>query len=341
MRSEGQTGRLAIWTVATLALFSVAHSATATYGDCSHLGNCNSHGTCDLRTRSCNCFDGWGSTSDISTVKAPDCSLRVCPSGKAWVDIATAADKAHALAECSNAGTCNRVTGKCDCFSAMTGEACQRTKCPNGCSGHGRCVAIKDLSSEANARPFGPNDFTYGGARSKETWDEDKIFACVCDSLHTVGYASGEYQAATYFGADCSMRRCPSGDDPLTTSVDETNCFLHDYNRAIWRGPVVSGVPQYTAQDAASYAAAIGDTQWDYSEDNTDTDADNMLWPHTGDYAIVAPGSAGSNVGAKGNLCIVECSNRGLCNHKTGKCACFMGHYGHNCASTSTLADGL
>ena len=30
------------------------------------------------------------------------------------------------MAECSNAGLCNRDTGKCECFDGYTGLACQR-----------------------------------------------------------------------------------------------------------------------------------------------------------------------------------------------------------------------
>lgn len=40
-----------------------------------------------------------------------DCSLRVCPYDVAWNDMPTATDTAHALAECSNRGNCNRLSG--------------------------------------------------------------------------------------------------------------------------------------------------------------------------------------------------------------------------------------
>lgn len=49
-----------------------------------------------------------------------------CPSGKAISDLPTSATEAHAIAECSNAGTCDRRTGQCKCFSPYTGAACQR-----------------------------------------------------------------------------------------------------------------------------------------------------------------------------------------------------------------------
>lgn len=42
-----------------------------------------------------------------------DCSERICPFGHAWSDVATATDVAHAEAECSNRGICNRKNGNC------------------------------------------------------------------------------------------------------------------------------------------------------------------------------------------------------------------------------------
>lgn len=56
------------------------------------------------------------------------------------------------------------------------------------------------------------------------TWDENKIYGCVCDSAWEVGYGPGQTQATQWFGADCSLKRCPSGNDPRTSPLDETDC---------------------------------------------------------------------------------------------------------------------
>ena len=66
---------------------------------------------------------------------------------------------------------------------------------------------------------------------------------------------------------------CPTGDDPRTVGVDETNC--------------------------------------------------------TG---VIAEGGRG--VGRPGNICHVDCSNRGTC--KDGLCKCFKGFYGVNCGKRTT-----
>eukprot|EP01038_Epipyxis_sp_PR26KG_P012786 gene12786-17143_t len=238
--------------------------------DCKMLNYCNGHGTCVNSTSSCSCYDGWGADSDISFYKAPDCSMRSCPSGKAWADIPTNYNTAHALAECSNRGTCDRSTGTCKCFNGFTGVSCQRNKCPNDCSGHGICLSMKQLARTANALPLGPNTY-YEGDEDSTTWDEDKLFGCVCDSSWTVGLGNGETQEPEWFGPDCSLRHCPSADNPRTYK-DETDCW------------------NITAQGSR--------------------------------YA-----------GEEGNLCHVDCANQGICDYNSGRCKCFNGQYGENCAN--------
>lgn len=194
-------------------------------GPCAALGNCNSHGSCVATNLTCTCYDGWGSDSDVSVYKAADCSKRICPADLAWTDVPTAATTAHATAECSNAGICNRNTGKCECFDGFEGDACQRMSCPNDCSGHGKCVSLSVMASEANAFPTGIST-SYGSDATNPTttWDAERIYGCVCDSSWSVGWYNGETQVTEWFGPDCSLKRCPSGDDPMTTTVDETDC---------------------------------------------------------------------------------------------------------------------
>ena len=103
------------------------------------------------------------------------------------------------------------------------------------------------------------------GVQSTTTWDESRIYGCVCDSSWSVGFDSGETQEVEYFGVDCSLRHCPTGDDPITDTITETDC-------------------------------------------------------------------EGVHGGAAGNLCHVDCSNRGVCDYKTGRCLCFDGFFDYNCA---------
>jgi hypothetical protein len=129
-------------------------------GSCSNLNNCNGHGKCSANDK-CVCFEGWGSKSDNSLYKAPDCSARVCPSDIAWADLPALDGELHQLAECSNMGSCNRKTGKCKCSPGFTGAACQRMKCPNDCSGHGTCMVMERYSVHKKATPLQTNNFAY------------------------------------------------------------------------------------------------------------------------------------------------------------------------------------
>jgi hypothetical protein len=39
--------------------------------------------------------------------------------------------------------------------------------------------------------------------------------------------------------------------------------------------------------------------------------------------------------GRLGNICQVDCSNRGICDYSTGTCRCFQGSWGEACQSLS------
>ena len=241
--------------------------------DCSSLNYCNGHGTCNGNVNLCICDSGYGAPSDVTQYRAPDCSARSCPSHRAWTELPTPSGQAHSIVECSNRGTCDRNTGTCSCFSGFTGPACQRSICPNDCSGRGKCISMREIARLTEAQPLTIATY-YGVDNLGVAWDADMIYGCVCDSSWPVGLGPGQVQQPEWFGPDCSLRHCPSGDDPLT-GHNETNC-----NSA--RNAANPGVP------------------------------------------IKIPG-------AKGNLCQVDCSNRGICDYATGLCSCFDNFYGSKC----------
>jgi hypothetical protein len=262
--------------------------------------NCSGHGRC-VSTGSgprCECDLGWGSEYDITDWHSPSCSRKTCPAGEAWASSAINRGSteniktSHDLRECSNIGLCNYETGKCKCPTGFAGEACQRSTCPNDCSGHGQCMSMKLLAKQATATPLSVNAaLTYGqfqgyglfsnGSYVNPAWEAEKIYGCLCDSSWEVGLGNGQRQSSEWFGPDCSMRRCPSGDDPFTTLVDETDC-----------------------------------------------------------EGVEVVGLESSQEGAAGNICHVDCANRGVCDYSTGNCACFRGFYGLDCTLQSALSDG-
>ncbi|KAG5183698.1 hypothetical protein JKP88DRAFT_257564 [Tribonema minus] len=165
---------------------------------------CSGHGDCG-KHNVCKCDADWN--------VAPDCSLRSCPSGTSWASNTYMASNkvvAHTAFECSNVGTCNRKTGTCTCPAPFTGSACQRLQCPNDCSEHGFCATLRQASEFYTYAGGSDPDFAGTGPGSAlyiyDNWDADSSTTCICDWGFT--------------GADCSMKMCPKGDDPVTTAQD-------------------------------------------------------------------------------------------------------------------------
>jgi len=121
----------------------------------------------------------------------------------------TTFDNQHVYRECGGRGLCDRSTGECKCFPSFTGEGCRRTTCPNDCSGHGQCRTDANSFYYIGQTPkveYGTQIPDYAKARGAATWGIHwpwlKYQQCHCD--------------AGYEGDDCSLRRCPRGDDPET-----------------------------------------------------------------------------------------------------------------------------
>lgn len=148
---------------------------------------CNGHGNCIVPDRTCDCF---------AEFEGPDCSLIKCPVGAAWTDLAIGQDMAHQPAPCSNMGLCDSSTGLCQCKVGFEGKACERTSCPSLCNARGRCMAMADYALTKDIGVDG-NVYVYN-----TVWDAQKIYGCVCDD--------------SWYAPDCSLEKCPTGDDPMT-----------------------------------------------------------------------------------------------------------------------------
>jgi len=220
---------------------STRFSAQAIGDNCRELNYCSDNGICNFETGSCTCFRGYGAPADryhmMQDDFKPECSSRICPKGPAFGALSTDPNLGmHRLIECSNNGHCDRNSGECMCFSGFEGFACQKMACPrpNGdlnepiCSDRGICKKMSKLSTDANALPLSTTARRYetnfaNGTRT--SWDADLGHGCVCDSSWKVGLTANTTQLGEFLGPACEFRRCPSGDDPTTLTVDETNCY--------------------------------------------------------------------------------------------------------------------
>lgn len=184
--------------------FFLTLSPVLVHGACDN--QCSGHGSCETDDV-CNCYDNWGLGLAHDT---GDCSDRICPFEIAWVETPNIDGKFHHYAECAGRGICDRSSGLCECFDGYEGKACQRTTCPNDCSGHGTCEYIEDLPYGVVWNQYDTDHF-YNDPKtfSYYRWDSRKIRGCLCD--------------AQYADVDCSKRMCPYGNDILAVHDNVLN----------------------------------------------------------------------------------------------------------------------
>jgi len=316
--------------------------------------SCSGHGRCGQYDK-CTCFYRW---------TGADCSERLCKEGLAWSN----GDQynPHGWAECSNRGVCDRTAGECDCFSGYEGAACQRSACPNDCSGHGICSYAHEIDTMPASE-----------------WDYWKIQGCRCDGGFT--------------GQDCSERLCPLGDDPLTiptaydgdkwtvtlTSSDVSGTYTESFfleivdlygttyrSRALHVSAAVDAASspatdalalrfEYLLLDVPALQSVIyTNATFSGTNNNILTLEFGLNQPtRLGDVRVntitcvdgcypYVPAPSASFSGATQILTgdeadplveTVECSNRGLCDNTVGQCNCFSGSYGLACQYQTIL----
>lgn len=237
---------------------------------------------------------------------------------------------AHAARECSNKGVCDDITGQCVCDPLFNGLGCERMVCPSDCSGHGRCVSMEQHA-------------TLYGSSYDSVWDHDKIFGCICDEGYT--------------GYDCMLRRCPTGDDPLTVGQSNelqllqcnatgghftltykgftTNAISYNdgvtaFSSALTALPSVKTVVvQFSVGTISCLGSGLNIISVEFTQDFGDlppiTAEAEWLTGATGTITPVATQDGKSlyeSVSVKGTKENEECSNRGICDRSIGYCTC-------------------
>jgi len=242
-------------------------------------------------------------------------------------------------------GHCDKTFGSCKCRDGFYGSACQYSRCPRSmtagggspgeeCSANGRCMTIKEAATEYN-------QVTLHYEAAYTHWDANMIQGCVCD--------------AGWTGADCSLRTCPFGDDPGSTSqakeIQLIQCLATSGSFTVtFRGRTTAAI-NYNANaatitsaleaiativdvtvalDGGSVACDSNGVTIKVTFEKNSGDLPPMILTNalssTNTLLLKENGAAsGYNSGissVRGTTDSIECSNRGVCDRATGVCTC-------------------
>ena len=298
--------------------------------------SCSGHGTCD-RYDACTCFleTPINSTQfEGNTIRdewtGADCSRRTCPRGISWSKSSLGFRDGAALdganedlvckhqdeRECSDQGLCDRATGLCSCFPGYTGSSCQRTACPDDCSGHGTCRSNRDfaydwaIAKTTQIQSDKKKDFTelfketYFASYDK-AWDSDMHYGCLCDQ--------------GYRGPSCALVECPSANDPL-----DDKCSL------------TTTTTDYQLQYDAPFGATGWEAAYSLESGKTGEQQDISASDYNRQYVIDSNGR--KVYGCYGAMSGQDCSGRGICDYSSGTCKCFSGYAGTACEKVEEMA---
>ena len=198
-------------------------------------------------------------------------------------------------------------------------------------------MSMREYALQTDALPLTNTAMTYAGD-SDEQWDALLIFGCKCDSSWTVGLTNGTTQVPEYYGPGCELRRCPSGDDPMTP-LDETDCENRNDNG---KTTACSNNNYYTSAACTTRGYWCTATKSCYTAVNCGGSPLATGGRQDSEALCTAPAGSwdATEYGASGNKCHVECSNRGKCDRSTGTCQCHVGWVGYNCNTSSVYGFG-
>lgn len=316
-----------------------------------------------------------GTVEHFEEWQGADCSRRTCPRGTSWSVIGPEEGGNTPLGhicthktkvECSDQGLCDRATGLCECFPGFNGHACQRTECPDGCSGHGTCRSNRDFAYDfaiAKTNQLHRLHKSSGTFRENyrvtydDAWDSNHLYGCLCDR--------------GYRGPNCALIECPSSNDPLDDkcSTNEDASTVENFQvqkfaptgSAGWRKAYEESTPieANTNTQCAPHQTDEGKCRAVVETGGTGTCKWTAAVPAPTPPAV-APAAAPSScvqegvwttllpdennhyLGKKVYACFgamsgMDCSGRGICDYSTGQCNCFTGYAGTSCSKIEEL----
>jgi hypothetical protein len=141
------------------------------------------------------------------------------------------------------------------------------------------------------------------------------IYGCVCESSWPVGLGAGETQEPEWFGPDCSLKHCPSADNPRTNAV-ETNCY-----GMVAKGSIYAGAVGNLCQ--VDCANQVSRRVYSCHQQNTHPSTLHIAW------VLPLPFF---KFKAKIISYVFSIVMQGICDHSTGTCQCFDGQFGVDCS---------
>merc|ERR1712031_141902 len=139
----------------------------------------------------------------------------------------------------SDQGLCDRATGLCSCFPGYTGSSCQRTACPDDCSGHGTCRSNRDFAydwaiAKTTQIQSDKADFTElfketYFASYDDAWDTDMHYGCKCDAGTAITDCQLQYDAP--FGGAGWEQAYSDRTGATAPNNEQGDLSASDYNR--------------------------------------------------------------------------------------------------------------
>lgn len=243
---------------------------------------------------------------------------------------------------CSNNGECDYCHSKCKCFD---GYGSDRDK---------KHAIADDFQRDCSSKtcPLGP---ARGISRDEYNGDMHRLIEC--SSNGRCNRDTGKCLCFHGFsGSACDKQTCPgtptcSGRGqclPMSVLATRTDSIPLQTNSTYYSRKRVNG-SNYEAWDSEFGHKCLCDSSWIVGLESNQTQLAEYFGANceyrrcpTGDDPSTASDetdcygisqTSGGGVGLAGNLCHIDCSNRGLCDFSTGVCKCFPGYQGANCGT--------
>jgi hypothetical protein len=306
---------------------------------------CSGHGRCNEITMTCICNAQYG---------GHNCNKLFCPMGAAWFDEATVSNVAHAPAECSNRGICDRTSGTCMCQNGFSGSACDRLTCPvddsgRVCSGNGLCLSMQNFGSFRRNDEGILDPVEYGSFHDTvkhfvhaEAWDARHIYGCSCERQYNSMSSTNEVIPQ---GFDCSRKKCRSGSILETINenleVQSLSCSLPASAefQLSFRESKTSWIAASAAASTVLASLESLPTVGLVSVNGTGCNIDVTFITELQNIPKLSHAIRGTDldgdglqdediqvsIQSYGHRIAKECSDNGLCDENTGLCSCFEG----------------